>query len=328
MKSGVPHALALATSLALALAIVTTASAQVPVNPQPAVSVAIGDGPARVPAGNSTTFTATVTNDGSVGGAVTIAPNLPEGWTAEVEPSQFPLAAGASQPVTVTVTAPAAGQGAETGSIGVGATLTDQAGRTATGEASLAVTRVDPAPPPPPPPGPNWLLIGALVALVLAGAAGVVLWRVRAKRAAAAHAAYIARETGIAIRAAGGPFPLGLKRETTWKVEVENTSDRPRVAVVGIADRPETWVASVSTPRVPLNPGEKAVVTVFCRPNANVPIGERAAIIVTARPAEAQERDERVTLDVVAEEPRIPAAGTEPPAVQLRPGAPRPLLRR
>lgn len=321
---------------ACALSLLLGASAQV--NPQPAVTVALAASSASVPAGNATTLEATVTNPGSVSGAVTVEPTAPEGWSVEADPAAFPLDAGATQTVTLTLTAPAAGAGAATGSASIAATLTDQLGRTATGEGSLSLTRVDPAPPPPPPPGPNWLLIGALASLGVALVAGATAWFVLKRRReareaaalAAAEAAYLDRETGITIRVASGPFPLGLKREATWKVEVENTSDRPRVAIVEVAERPEGWVVSVNTPRVPLDPGQRSSVTVYTRPDESVAYGALGKAVLLTKPAEAQERDERVTLELVAEEPRIASTGGDAPTPFRNgaPGAPRPLLRR
>lgn len=321
----------------LLLALPGLALAQAPtITPMVAVSLEQAD--LQMGAGNSTVVNGTVSNPGTLQGTVTLALTIPEGWTVQVEPdSAFSLAGGSSAPVTLTLVAPAAGQGAATGAVGLAATLTDQAGRTASADASVSVTRVDPVviPPSPPPYGLYAAIAGAAVLLV----AGGVFARVRhvKKREARlraeeetrrlAHEAYLARETGIGIALVEGPLPYGTRRELVFRIAVENQSGRDRVAAIGVADCPSGWTAACAIPKMPLGPGEKLVVTFYVNPGDEVPGGQKANVAFFAKPEEAQELDQRVVLEVTAPEPRVPDGHARPATQPREAVAPRPRLR-
>lgn len=297
------------------------------------MSVAVEPTALDLGAANVTVLNATVTNDNpSIPGQVVVSVEAPAGWTAEASLLQGPLAAGASQDFTITLTAPEAGAGAATGELVVTATITESAAtaRTETGRATVALTRVDPAPPPPPP-APWYETPGGIAAIVLAAllvaglAAAAVVLRSRrlareaaeaeaARRAAeeAAHRAYLARETGISLALLDGPRKYGPKRELTYRLQIENVSDRPRVAIVAVAETTPGWTAAVSIPRMPLSPGERAVVTLYANPDDAIASGEPARLVVSARPEEAQERDERVTISSEAPSVRVPLEGSGP----------------
>lgn len=324
---GAPAALILLALLAGA------AAAQLgPVDP--AVTLAFDREALELAAGNETTFNATVTNGGAVDGSVALVVADLDGWTLAVEPASFPLRAGASQPVVLTLTAPAAGAGARSGDVGLTATLTAAAGRTASASGVVGVTRVDPVVVPPPP--PPYALYGALALLVALLALGVLLAlrRRRARRLArekaaaeeaakaAAHAAWLDRETGIGIALLEGPVKFGSRRELVYRVEVENRSARERVAVLGVEGRPEGWTVAPALPQARLKPGERVVVVYHVNPG-EAQGGAVATLAFTAKPEEARERDERVTVEVHAPaDPRIPDLGDRRVLVPEEPPAP------
>lgn len=354
----------LRVALAAALFLCFTGGAVAQVAPiDPAVAITLPPDALDVGAGNQTTLTATVSNPGSFAGTVSLSIAAVDGWTFAAEPAGgFPLASGASQDVTITVIAPAAGVGAASGSLAVTATLTDQAGRTATADASAPLARVDPPPPPVPPP-PYGLWAAAAVAALLV-VAGVVALQVRenrrkreraeaqrraaeeakrlaeaeaarlaaekAAREAAERAAYFARETGITIGLHDGPRPFGTSRELAYRLVVRNVSDRPRVGVVGIAEIPAGWRASVALPKLPLSPGESALVAAYVKPDVSVPAGSKSRIVFRAKPEEAQELDEKLALDVEAPLPHVPtmAEADRPRSSAREPVAQRPALRK
>lgn len=328
----VPTRSVLAALAVLAVCLVATpASAQVgPINPQ--IAVDMPTDPLALGADNTTTLTATVSNPGNVDGSVLLVLTAPDGWTATAEPSSFPLVAGASQPVTITLLAPAAGAGAATGPLGLDATITDAAGRAAQASASVPLTRVDPLPPPPPAP---WyqqpMIMGPLLVLLAAAALGGAYSmrrskqkRLEAEAAAkaaadkAAHEAWLARETGVTLRLLDGPKPFGDRRDVIYRVEVQNVSDRPRVAILGAPEVPAGFRAAFSVSQVPLAKGERATVSVAVTPEVATPPGTRASLTVSVKPEEAQERDERLVLDVTAALPRTPATPNSRPVFLAR----------
>lgn len=305
----------------LVLALVPLAAAQVA---DPSVSLALDATSLDLGAANTTTVNATVTNgNAQVGGNVVMSLVAPDGWTVVADPIQFPLAAGASQAVVLTITAPGAGLGAQAGDVALTATLTETLARgsAATSTQAIAVARVDPLPPPPPPPLP-WHETAAGIggvavaaALVLAGVE-VLLRRSRkahearlAAEAAAARAAYLDRETGITVAPLDGPSKYGHSREQAFRVQVQNVSARPRVALVDVAEWPDGWAAAVSIPRIELKPGERVSVAVYVNPAETIPAGTPARFVVAAKPEEALELDERVTLECDAPAVRIPLEG-------------------
>lgn len=150
-----------------------------------------------------------------------------------------------------------------------------------------------------------------------------------AAAAKAAHEAWLARETGITLHLVDGPIRFGTRRELTYRVRVENVSERPRIAILGVAETPEGWTAAFSVPRLPLSAGEAAVVTVYVNAADAVPEGTQGNVVLTARPEEAQELDERLTLTPVAPAVRIPLEEAFTSVVVARaPIVPRPVLRK
>lgn len=311
-----PSALALVAALLAPLAL-----AQVPAA-QPAVSIQLSATEARVGAGNETTLVANVVNGGSLAASVSIDLGLLEKWDVRAEPRTFPLPAGASQPVQIVLRAPAAGQGAASGVLAVRATLTEaNTGRTAQGQASLALARVDPPPPLPPSPWPLDRVAPALGgSLLVIGA--VVLAESRRRRALRVArnveaARWQDRELGILIEPEGPLLPWGLRRETLQRVAVRNVTPRPRVAHVGVRRAPPGWTAALSLPRLALEPGERAVLTLYLNPSPDVPGGAPAEVVLFARTAEAQEHEEIARIAFQAPPVRIPQ-GDETATVALR----------
>ncbi|MHB8586372.1 MAG: hypothetical protein ACYDDF_11130 [Thermoplasmatota archaeon] len=309
------------------------AMAQVPQpQPNPSVSVTVPSATENVNANGTSNVSASVANTGALEGTVAVTVQAPAGWTATANPTSANLQGGQSVAVTITLRAPAAGQGAANGAVAVGATITDQAGRTGqSAPASVQVVRVDPVvvPPPPPPDYTPYYVAAAIVALLIAALVVLALRR-RAQRRAT-EAAFLARETGITIQPSGAPIPYGSRRELLHKVSVKNESDRPRIALVGIAARPPGWSAAFSNPRVPLAVGESALLTLHIQPDDSVPPGAKVSFVLIARPEEATQRDERVTIEVEAPAPRIPnggASATRSVVAHREPIAPRPVLRK
>jgi hypothetical protein len=336
----------LAVGFAL-VALAAPATAQVA---DPAVSVVFDDaGDVSLGAANTTTLTATVTNDNErVAGTVTFTVTGPAGWTIVTDPpaGSFTLQPLASAPITITLTAPEAGVGDATGNVELAATITENVARasTASGSASVGVTRVDPVIPPPPP-APWYTTTPAIAAFVLiplalVGLAALLIVRSRNKRraveaaaaaarvasdAAAAQAAFMARETGITIQPVDGPVKYGPKRELVFRAAVSNVSDRPRVALVNVAECAEGWTAAVSIPRMPLSAGERMTVTVYVNPSDAVAPDTPARFVLTAKPEEAEKLDERLTLECIAPPVRIPlhsptTAGIAPRVNANQPG--------
>lgn len=297
--------------------------------PAPQVAIALESASLSLGASNTTLVNATVTYTDTVPTAqasVTLAVEAPDGWTIVIEPSpEFPMNAGSSQTVTLNITAPAALAGALAGDATLTATATSGPGRApGTASATLALTRVDP--PPPPPTDYTPLVIGLVLAALVAGAGGAAYARQRrlareaaareaAERAAAERAAYLARETGISIAANGEPLPFGDRREVAVRLTVKNTSERDRVALVEVKESPKGWLAAVNVPRRELQAGEDMVVTLTARPPDGAPLGAFARVVVAARPEEAQELDERVTLAITAPDARPPPNGSHPSVV-------------
>ena len=315
-----PRSPALAAGALVLLALAATAHAQVA---QPQVAVTLEEDALRLDADGTATVNATVRYTDPVPaaqGTVTLAAVAPDGWTVAIEPAaSFPLNAGGSQTVTLRLTAPAAGTGAEAADATLTATVDAGPGRTATGSATLGLARLDPLPPPPPDNTPL-LLAGVAAALLVLGLAAAVLVARRrrlarlaaerdaAARAAAARAAFLARETGIRIAPAGEAQPFGDRREVAVRLRVHNASDRPRVALVEVKDATAGWLAAVNVPRRELRSGEDMVVTLTARPPDGAPLGATATVVVAARPEEAREMDERVTLDLRAPDARSSGA--------------------
>lgn len=305
--------------LTLALAGSPPASAQVL---DPAVSVTVEPTTLELGAANATNVTATVANTApNTNGNVVVTITAPDGWTAVADTTQFALTGGATQQVVILLTAPAAATGAATGSLVVDATITETAAtaRSDSASASVALTRIDPviAPPPPVPwyetTGGILAIVGAI--LLVAGAVVAVILvrrknaRLAAEAAAAAErAAYLDRETGITIALAEAPRQFGPRRDVVFRVAVENTSARPRVALVSL-ELPAGWKGAPQLPRVPLSPGEKSLVTVCVGAELSVPADARATITVIAKPEEARERDERLQLEVAAAAVRVTPKG-------------------
>ena len=313
-------------ALALLVAIVPAhAAAQVA---DPSVSVALSQDALELGAANTTEVTATVTNaNANIAGTVVVTVEPPAGWTAVASPSTIPLAGGASQEVTITLTAPDVGVGAQTGGLTFTAVITENnaPGRTAQASETLALTRVDPLPPPPPP--PVWYqtaggiaLIALTTLLVVGVSVGVVLARRRrariaAEAAAAAQAAYLERETGISIALTEAPHAFGPKRDILLRVTIQNTSQRPRVALVRV-EPPAGWTGAPNVPRAPLEPGEQLTLSIVVSPPAEAAPDAVAPVSVIVKPEEARERDERVQVDVVAPAVRLTPAGSVPVAGQ------------
>lgn len=331
MSVNVAHGARASCAAALALALLATlvAAPALAQNLNPGVQLTVPDPDVPLGAGNSTTLEATVRNTGSLAGAVTLEASQAEGWTVSFSPSTVTVPAGGSQPIQVTLTAPAAGMGLERGSLTLKATLSEsQTGRAATSETTLALTRVDPPLPVPPPPeeGVDPLLVAGLALLGIAVIAGGALFYVQRKRraereaAAAAekerleHEAFLARETGISIATAAGPIPYGQRRETLYRLHVTNETDRPRVAVIEVKSVAPGWRVGLSLPKLALSPKQSALVTVHLEPDNGLPGGAMAQFVIAARPEEAAERDERVTLTLLTPDPRSPAPGLKPTA--------------
>jgi hypothetical protein len=327
-----PLVAALAIALALALPIVT---AQVgPINTG---VTAVFDGPgANVGAGNTTLANVTVTNTGPAAGSVALALTVPAGWNATINPAQIPLAAGQSGTATVTIVAPSAKPGeTNNGSLALAATFVEtNTNRQATASASYQLTLIPvPLPPPPTPflqtPLGTALIAGSL-AVVLIGITAFIVLRQRridreeAERLAAekaAREAYLARETGIGITLVDGPHDYGQRRELAWRIQIENRSDRDRVAVVEAIEAPPGWRAAPSLPKINLSPGQKIVITVVVTPEAGTPSGAAMQLYVRAKPQEALELDERITLAVVAPAAPAPLKESYRPVVVQRLGA-------
>lgn len=320
----------LASVLVLAMTLLVApglATAQVA---DPAVSIALDTPRVDLAAANSTTLVATVTNGNpQVAGSVTFEGVAPDGWTVAIDPPAANVPAGGSADFTITLTAPEAGAGAQEDAVAFTATLTEAtvAQRAATASATLPVTRIDPVIPPPPPawyetPGGIAAIVVGTIAVVSA-VAGFFVVRARRERLAreaadAARAAYLARETGITIQLAEAPRAFGPRRDVVMRVEIENVSDRPRIAVLEVA-LPQHWNGAPSVPRVPLSPSERATVSVAVRPDADVPAGTPIQVEVTVRPEEARELRERVVVEIDAPAIRLaPSAVAENAGLSLR----------
>lgn len=306
-----------------------------------AVAVELDEADVSLDAGNATNVTGTVTNPGTLQGTVTLALTLPEGWTATVDPpSAFSLASGQSVPITLTLTAPAAGLGALTADVLLDATITDAAGRSASAQATLGVTRVDPLPPPPPPPPYDLYASYGILAAGLIVIGLLVHHQLRSERLAreraeaeearrrAEHEAYLSRETGIGLTLVEGPHRFGSRREVVFRLAVENQTQRERVALVGVAGCPKGWTAASALPRIPLQPRERVVVTFYVNPGDAVPAHEVGHVVFFAKPEEARELDQRVGVDVTAPEVRVPTLDDKPVTAAREPVAPRPVLRK
>lgn len=290
--------------------------------PQPGVTVALDTSSVSLGLSNSTTIQGTVAysdsappvpGSGSTDGTITLSVTVPAGWTAAVEPATaFTLAPGATADFTVTLTAPAAGSDGAAGDATVTADATGAGGRSATAGAPLALSLVVP-----PPPVVPWYqtpagiagIVGAV--LLVAAIIGAIVWRNRqqrlaAERAAAEQAAYLDRETGITIALAGGPTQYGHRREIMYRVNVTNASQRPRVALVDVAEVTNGWRAATQVTKLPLSPGETLPVTIVVTPDAVITPGDKATVVVRVKPEEARERDERVTVDVAAPKHGVP----------------------
>lgn len=339
VKATHPSRLRLAAALLLVLPFAAgTALAQLPT--APSVAVALDEAALSLGASNETTLSGTVTNGGRLQGTVALAPTIPAGWNVTLDPATpFTLAAGQSATFTVTLVAPAAGVGAAAGDVFVDATLTDGAGQTATAQAALAVTRVDPVIPPTPPPYDLY----ASYALLAAGAVGIAFLvyaqlrgerlareRARAEEEARrlAHEAYLARETGIGLTLVDGPVHYGTRREVVYRLAVENQTPRDRVALVGVAEVPHGWTAASSLPRIPLKPSERIVVTFYVAAGDGVPTGAIGRVSFFAKPEEAQELDQRVSVEVPAPAVRVPTLGDRPATAPREAVAPKPVLRK
>lgn len=316
--------LALAVALlSLAVSIAPTALAQG--IPQPSVTVTLDAASLELGAANTTTLDGTVAYadtapalGGATDGTITLAVTAPEGWTLTVEPStSFTLAPGASVPFTLTLTAPALDAGAANaaGDAIVTASASASGGRSAESTATLALTAIAPPAIVPPPwyqtPGGIAAIIGAILLV-----AGAILYarhrrnqRLAAERAmeeAAAHAAYMDRETGITISLAAGPLQYGHRREVVYRLGVTNKSARPRVALLEVVEATNGWRAATQVTKLPLSAGETQAVTLVVTPDAVITPGDRATVTIRAKPEEAKERDERLTLDVVAPKSGVP----------------------
>lgn len=319
---------ALAVLLALT-ALSVPAAAQGPLDPAVQVQLDGGGEAARLDAGANEAFSGRVANEGRAGGSVRLEATAPEGWRVQIEPAgAFSVAAGSSAPFVVRVFAPDAEVGAAEGGVVVRATLTDAAGQTATGEATLAVARVDP--PVPVPPTPWWQeaapwAAGLVAFAVVAGAAAVAAQKRRRQReaAAAAERAMLERETGVTMRVEGQIATYGWQRELAYRLVLENVSDRPRVGLVRVASTPDGWRASVNLPRVPLSAGERVALTLHVQPPPTAEPGELVTFLLGCRPEEAREREQQVDLSVEAPPWRVPVQGrgeAEPqPRPRLRP---------
>ena len=303
--------LAAALLALLAAQLAGPAAAQLPTDLR--LVVELPDDALALDAGNATALTATVRNEGAVGGTVALQAVVLDGWSVEVEPSTpFSLDGGEAVEVTLTLRAPAAGEGAASGDVGLAATLTDAAGRAASAQDAVAVARVDPPVVLPPPWYAQPLWQALVAALVLALAAGALLWLRRRRLAALAAAAAAereARETGVSLALASGPFRFGAGRELVYRIAVQNVSERPRVALVLVAGAPDGWTAAVSLPKMALSPGERVEVSVYARPGDGVPVGDKGVLHLAAKPEEAREREERVAIEVEAPTVRVPTNG-------------------
>lgn len=296
------------------LALVALAPAGVAQIMDPTASVQLGQSTLDLGAANVTTVVASVSGTSQNAGTVAVSVTAPEGWTVVADPSSF--AAPGGQDVTLTITAPDAGAGAAAGDVVVTAVTTEAAPTSrssAPATATLGVTRVDPLPPPPPP-TPWYQTTGGIAAIVVAvllvagAVVGIVLHRRRkaaraaaeaAAAAAAARAAYLDRETGVKVALHEAPRQFGPKRELVFRVQVENVSQRPRVAVLRVEATPG-WTGAPQLPRIPLSPGEKSTVTVAVSAGPDVASEGKADVVVIARPEEAQELDERFTIPIEA----------------------------
>jgi len=304
-------ALLSAAAIVLAALLVPTALAQAP---QPGVTVTLDTTSVELGVSNSTTLTGTVAytdaapaipGAGATDGAVDLSVTAPAGWTATVDPASFSLAPGQSATFTVVLTAPAAGESA-TLEATVAASAQSPDGRTATASAPIAIAFVVP-----PPPVVPWYqtplgMAGiGLAALALVGVvAGVAIRRrnvrLAAERAEAERAAYLDRETGITLAVAGGPLQYGHKREVVYRLAITNASKRPRVAVLDVVEVTNGWRASAQVSKIPLSVGETQHATLVVTPDAVITPGDVAKVTVRVKPEEAREKDERLTLEVVA----------------------------
>ncbi|GEM_PF-4895979 len=285
----------------------SSALAQVPAA-QPQVGLSLSAAALRVDAGNESVVLANVTNQGSLPATVTLSFAPLAGWTVTPDvASPFALAANGAQTVRLTVRAPAAGAGAAEGPLGVTATLTESTtGRQAPpAKATLALSRVDPAAAAPPSLWPPERVAAAALGSVAVVAGVVALERRRRVRA---EALWRERETGLALEPDGPTMPWGARREMLQRVAVRNVGSRPLVALVGVRAASPGWTAALSLPRLPLAPGERAVVTLYLNPAPDVPGGAPGEVTLYARTAEAQEHEEVARVALEAPPVRVPAA--------------------
>lgn len=315
--------LSVAAALLLALAAPTALAQGLP---QPGVTITLNEPSVELGASNSTQITGSVQYtdsapalNGATDGTVTLSVTAPEGWTVVIEPaSAFSLGPGANADFTVTITAPSLEAGAANadGDATVTASAQSPDGRSATGTASLGLTAIAPPAILPPPwyqtPGGIAAIVGAIL-LVLAIAAFAAhrsrqkrLAAEAAARDAAERAAWLDRETGVTLALAGGPLQYGHRREVVYRLALVNQSQRPRVALIDIAEVTNGWRAATQVTKIPLSVGETQTVTLVVTPDAVITPGDKATVTVRARPEEAREKDERITIDVIAPKSGVP----------------------
>lgn len=314
-----PRAVKLLSAAAIVLLVLCgpTAYAQVP---QPGVTVTLDSTSLELGASNSTEITGTVAYSdtapavpgGAVDGSIDLAVNVPDGWTASVEPAAFTLAPGQSADFVVTIVAPASPAETSTVEGDVVATAASSGGRSATASAPLSLTVVVPPAVIPPwytTPGGIAAIAGSI--LLVVGIVAFILYRQRAarlaaERAEAERAAYLDRETGITLALAGGPLQYGHKREVVYRLAIANASKRPRVALIDVVETTNGWRAATQVAKLPLSVGETQHTTLVVTPDAVIKPGDMARVVVRVKPEEAREKDERLALEVIAPKHGVP----------------------
>jgi hypothetical protein len=257
---------------AVAACIVLLASPGLAQALDPAVSVTASTPALSFGPDGTDTASWTVRNDGPLTVTVAVTLSAPAGWTAPLAAGDgsFQLASGSSRTISVPV-APSSGAPAN-GELRLGATGTDQAGRSASGNAPVALTFVPPAVPPPP---------RDYTAEIAAGVAGGLA----AVGLAAAAAVYVSRARKVALFVEPRQRPITSGTDGIFLVEVQNLGRGRRQVELRVEGLPDTWYGAFSFPKVVLQPGERSPVPLCIKVPREAGDGMQVQLALSARPS-------------------------------------------